>query len=101
MFDTHILTIVPMDGTCVCDSFAITELDFSSCNIPNNIHALQWNRPPYPTKDKSYLSGLEYGQGEGWIEYASPNPNLKITTLPQWALDAYEVAKQSYINQNI
>lgn len=96
MFDTHILTIVPSDGTVVADTFNLTELDLSSCNIPENIHAIQWNRPVWADKNNSHLIGLEYGQGEGWIEFRSSVPNTIITELPQWALDVYEVAKQHF-----
>lgn len=95
MFDTHILTIIPSDGSVVSDNLNLTDLDLSNCNIPENVHALQWNRPVWPDKNNSHLIGLTYGQGTGWIELRSSEPNIEITELPQWALDAYEVAKQN------
>lgn len=98
MIDTHRLTIVPFDGAVASDDFSVTDLDFSNCNIPDNIHALQWNNPLWPDKNKSHLIGLQYGQGQGWIEFTSPEPNLEINELPQWALNAYELAKQNRYN---
>lgn len=65
------LTIVPEDKTVIVDGIPLLNLDLSSCNIPANIHALQWNN------DK------------GWIEYVDVDgekePNLAITELPEWA----------------
>jgi len=50
-------------------------LNLTSCNIPQEIHALQW----FGTK--------------GWIEFDDPTnpfapklPNEEITVLPEWAL---------------
>jgi hypothetical protein len=100
MLDTHRLTIIPIDGTAVSDYFSLTNLDFSTCNIPNNVHALQWNNPVWPDSSNSHLIGLEYEQGQGWIELRSSEPNVEINELPQWALNCFEVAKQVFNTSN-
>jgi hypothetical protein len=62
------LTIIPVDGTVNKDGLAYLELDLSSCNIPEDVHALQWH------------------DTAGWIEYNSPLvENQPITELPAWA----------------
>jgi hypothetical protein len=61
------LTIIPVDGTVNKDGVSYINLDLSSCNIPSNIHALQW----YDTS--------------GWIEFKDTAPNQDITELPAWA----------------
>jgi hypothetical protein len=91
MIQTHRLTIIPIDGTVGTDINTKTELNLSACEIPNNVHALQWNNPVWPDPTNSHLEGLEYGQGEGWIEFRSNDPNQTITELPQWAINCYEV----------
>jgi hypothetical protein len=65
------LTIVPSDNKVVVNGDSSHRpLDLSLCNIPANIHALQW----YDT--------------EGEIEFdGRPKPlNEDITELPEWAL---------------
>ena len=69
------LTIIPVDGfVCVDNVSKYQPLDLSSCNIPADIHALQW----YETK--------------GWIEFSDDGdpftpkpPNELIESLPAWA----------------
>jgi hypothetical protein len=62
------LTIIPVDGTVIENDKSYIGLNLSSCNIPEDIHALQW-------QDTS-----------GWIEYNSPLvENQTITELPDWA----------------
>ena len=62
------LTIIPVDGTVNEDGKAYIGLDLSSCNIPADVHALQWQ------------------DTAGWIEYNSPLvENQPITELPAWA----------------
>lgn len=61
------LTIVPVDGAVGEDGKFYSGLDLNSCNIPANVHALQW-------KDTA-----------GWIEFNEPIPNEEITELPAWA----------------
>jgi hypothetical protein len=62
------LTIIPTDGAVGEDGKFYNDLDLSSCNIPADIHALQWQ------------------DTAGWIEYNSPLvQNQSITELPAWA----------------
>jgi hypothetical protein len=62
------LTITPTDGAVGEDGKFYSDLDLSSCNIPADIHALQWQ------------------DTAGWIEYNSPLvENQPITELPAWA----------------
>ena len=61
------LTIIPVDGSVGENEVFYNNLDLSSCAIPANVHALQWQ------------------DTAGWIEYNSPIPNEPITELPAWA----------------
>lgn len=61
------LTIIVVDGSVGEDGFFYNGLDLSSCNIPSDVHALQW----FDTY--------------GWIEFKDPVPNQDITELPAWA----------------
>jgi len=61
------LTIIPADGSVGEDGKFYINLDLSSCGIPSNIHALQWDG------------------ATGWIEFNKPIPNEEITALPSWA----------------
>jgi hypothetical protein len=62
------LTIVPVDRLVGENEVFYNNLDLSSCNIPADVHALQW---------------LDTA---GWIEYDSPLvENQPITELPAWA----------------
>jgi hypothetical protein len=61
------LTIIPVDGSVGEDGKFYSGLDLSSCTIPANVHALQWD-------------GVA-----GWIEFNEPIPNEEITALPFWA----------------
>jgi hypothetical protein len=75
------LTIIPSDGFVNVDGNSkFQPLDLSGCNIPSDVHALQW----YETK--------------GWIEFSddndpfTPKPaNQDITELPEWANACVEV----------
>jgi hypothetical protein len=60
------LTIIPADGSVGEDGKFYLNLDLSSCAIPTNVHALQWD-------------GVA-----GWIEFKDPVPNEEITSLPSW-----------------
>ena len=91
MLQTHRLVIVPIDGYVGTDEAGYSGLNLTSCGVPNNIHALQWNNPIWPDENNSHLIGLQYGQGTGWIEFRSNEQNLNITELPEWALNCYEV----------
>lgn len=62
------LTIIPIDGKVKIDGTGFEQIDLTSCNIPENVHVLQW-------QDSS-----------GWIEYKSAEvDNETITSLPDWA----------------
>jgi hypothetical protein len=61
------LTIIPISGTVNENGISYSGLDLSLCNIPADVHALQW-------QDTS-----------GWIEYNSALvENQPITELPAW-----------------
>lgn len=70
------LTIIPDDNyVAVNNDNTHQPLDLTPCNIPQEVHALQW----FDTK--------------GWIEFDDPTdpfaskpPNQEITELPEWAL---------------
>ena len=61
------LTIIPADGSVGENAVFYLGLNLSSCNIPADVHALQWQ------------------DTAGWIEYNTPIPNEPITELPAWA----------------
>lgn len=61
------LTIIPVDGSVGEDGKFYNGLDLASCNIPNDVHALQWDG------------------AAGWIEFKDTVPNQPITELPTWA----------------
>ena len=61
------LTIIPVDGIVNEDGKAYIGLNLSSCAIPADVHALQWQ------------------DTAGWIEYNTPISNESITELPAWA----------------
>lgn len=62
------LTIIPADGSVGENDVFYSDLNLSSCNIPADVHALQWQ------------------DTAGWIEYNSPLvENQPITELPAWA----------------
>jgi len=62
------LTIIPVDNAVYKDNVSYLGLDLSTCGIPSNVSALQW-------QDTS-----------GWIEDESPMvQNQDINELPAWA----------------
>lgn len=75
------LTIIPDDSYVAVDGDnSHVPLNLSACNIPDEIHALQW----FETK--------------GWIEFDDPvdpfapkPPNEEITELPAWATACVDV----------
>lgn len=99
MITTHKLVIIPMDGTVIGDNIQVSELDLYSCGVPEYVHALQWNNPLWPDRNNSHLIGLEYGQGTGWIEVRSNEPNIPINELPEWAINCYDLAIQTQSTQ--
>jgi hypothetical protein len=61
------LTIIPADNSVGENDKFYIDLDLSSCNIPSDVHALQWQ------------------DTAGWIEFNEPIPNEEISSLPAWA----------------
>jgi len=62
------LTIIPIDNAVGKDGKFYNGLTLSSCAIPVDVHALQWN------------------ETSGWVEYKSTEvANEEITQLPEWA----------------
>lgn len=73
------LTIIPIDKSVYKNQLCYSNLDLSKCEIPNDVHALQWN------------------ENQGWIEFVNNiKPNEIITELPQWANDAENIWQQIY-----
>jgi hypothetical protein len=60
-----LLTIIPIDGNVIKDKVGYTGLDLSSCAIPSNVRALQWQ------------------ETTGWLEFWDQQ-NEDITSLPSW-----------------
>lgn len=75
------LTIIPDDSFVAVDGdTSHFPLDLSNCNIPAEVHALQWF------------------ENKGWIEFDDPadpfapkQPNQEITALPIWAVQCITV----------
>jgi len=61
------LTILPVDGAVYRDAGNYVDLDLSSCGIPADVHALQWDG------------------SAGHIEFTDTRENEEITALPDWA----------------
>lgn len=61
------ITIIPSDRAVYVDNQCSIGLDLSSCNVPENVQALQWY------------------SDHGDIEFKSNIPNEEITSLPDWA----------------
>lgn len=64
------LTIIPKDKTVYVDGLSYAPLEWDG--TPIDVHALQW---------------LDVA---GHIEFIGNVPNEPITTLPQWAINAYD-----------
>lgn len=60
-----LLTIIPIEGNVIKDKVGYTGLDLSSCAIPSNVRALQWQ------------------ETTGWLELWDQQ-NEDITSLPSW-----------------
>jgi len=60
-----LLTIIPVDGNVIKDKVGYLNLDLSSCGIPSNVRALQWQ------------------ETSGWVEFWDQQ-NEDITVLPSW-----------------
>lgn len=75
MIDTNRLAIIVDDGAVYTDDKVALGLDFSSCGIPEDIHAIQWM------------------DGKGEVEYRDDRHNFIVTILPDWALACYNQYK--------
>jgi len=60
-----LLTIIPVDETVKKDGVSYSHLNLSSCGIPSNVRALQWQ------------------ETKGWVEFWDKQ-NEDITSLPSW-----------------
>ena len=60
-----LLTIIPIDGNVKKDRVGYINIDLSSCDIPSNVRALQWQ------------------ETSGWLEFWDKQ-NENITELPSW-----------------
>jgi hypothetical protein len=60
-----LLTIIPVDGNVIKDKVGYIDLNLSSCGIPTNVRALQWQ------------------ETSGWLEFWDQQ-NENITALPSW-----------------
>ena len=67
------LTIVPEDNAISKGGEGFGALDLTSCNIPANVNALQWDGT------------------SGWVEFVTSVENEDITELPAWAIAAEAV----------
>jgi len=78
------LVILAETNTVGKDNIFYDNLDLSSCNLPENLWALQW-----------------YDNNTGHIEYDSPMiQNDEITELPSWAtacVSVWQVAEDARI----
>jgi hypothetical protein len=80
------VSIIPVDGAVRKGDITYIELDLSSCGIPADVHALQWE---------------EYESNKGHIEFNSPlTPNQEITELPIWADACLVKWQEEYDRQN-
>lgn len=71
------VVIVKTTNTVIKDGVTRDNLDLSSCGLPDNLWALQWN---------------EQGDESGHIEYKGADvQNDNITELPSWATSCLTV----------
>ena len=72
------LTIIPETATVGKDGLFFDGLVLATCDVPSDVHALQW-----------------YGSS-GHIELKSTEPNQDIAQLPSWALSCLDVWELAY-----
>lgn len=83
------VTIINPDSSVYVNGFSFGELNLKQCNIPSNVHAMQW----YDTFGSIELISVF---NNGTIEKPA---NETITDLPEWALKAiavWETAKLDF-----
>lgn len=79
MINSDRLTIIPSDGAVYLDTHVFLNLPLHTCEIPEDVHALQW------MKDS------------GHIEYVNNyKPLERINTLPKWALNCVDEWNNAY-----
>lgn len=76
------ITIIVEDSSMSKNGHGLGNLDFSSCNIPSNVWAFQWN------------------ENSGHIEFNSDIPNETVTELPAWVL-ACESVFDNYVAPSV
>lgn len=77
-----VVSIIVEDNAVYKDNYSYSGLDLSSCGIPANVWALQWDG------------------SAGEVEYDGREENTAITELPTWAnacLDKWQEAEDARI----
>jgi hypothetical protein len=70
MIQSNRVTIIVDDSAVYLDTGVLTDLDFSQCGIPEDVHALQW------LDDKGHV------EFRGQFAHNEP-----ITALPEWSIN--------------
>lgn len=71
------LTIIPSDGTIICNGFSKIKLNLTQAEIPSNIHAFQWY---------DNFGEIEY------VNNGNDKPqNEKVEKLPEWANNCIDI----------
>lgn len=82
MIEITRLTVIVDDSTVITDIGFYSPLDLSTCDIPEDVRALQWLN------------------NKGEIEFRTVNdfkkPNEEITNLPAWAVKCLMIWKEAY-----
>jgi hypothetical protein len=79
MVQSNRVTIIVDDGAVYLDEYVYLDLDLSGCDIPEDVHALQWI------------------DNAGQIEFRSNwVSNQKITELPEWAINCVNKWEEAY-----
>jgi hypothetical protein len=60
------ITVVVEDNAVYCDKTGYSDLDLTSCQIPADVWAFQWEN------------------GEGWIEFRGTQENEHVEQIPAW-----------------
>jgi len=76
-------TVIVPDNAVYQDGVFYANLNLSSCSIPENVRALQFNGT------------------NGWIEFNDGSENQNINALPAWALSAIELWQKANNTQEL
>lgn len=71
------LTIIPSDGTVICNGISKIKLDLTQAEIPLNIHAFQWYN--------------NFGEIEYVNNLNNKPQNEKVENLPEWANNCIDI----------